>query len=98
MNRVLDYVIKLEAQWAGAVRIRAGLEEKVQALQECNSSLAARLEEQRRINSALVDKNESLERANILLGGDQGNGKAIKSRMNRLIREIDLCITQLKDR
>ncbi len=96
MSKALDYVLQVEAEWTRAIEIRSRLQREVQVLREENSRLKAGLERRAAAHRALMNKNKNLATANALLGGERADNREIKSRMNHLIREVGVCISQLK--
>ena len=48
-------------------------------------------------NRDLKQKNKDLEMLNEILGGKNGNKHRVKLSLNKLIRDIDLCIVHLKN-
>lgn len=68
-------------------RVNLELEAEIDALKRKNSQYKKEI-------SDWENENESLKLANSLLGSDQFK-KETKLKINALIREIDLCITQL---
>lgn len=63
--------------------------EEIEALKE-------KLKETRVENIKLKDDNERLKVANAMLG-DAEHRRLMKLRVNKLIKELDICITQIKN-
>lgn len=59
-------------------------------------ALKLKLKEARTENLTLKDHNERLKVANAMLG-DVEHRRLMKLRVNKLIKEIDVCMTQLKN-
>lgn len=84
------------------VKVKSALE-KVKVLQDENDTLKEKLAKSdlslsvlKNDFSDLVDQYNSLKTANSLLGSNK-NAREAKLKINALIKDIDLCISQLSD-
>lgn len=82
-------VRKLAAAYKSSIKENKALEEEIEALNNKISKLSS---------EALTMKsdNEQLKVANALLG-DESHRRLMKTRVNKLIKELDVCISQIKN-
>lgn len=96
MNQNESNFIKLEQKLYQLVGAYKDIKKEKETLQEEVEVLKQNLKASRTEVLKLKDNNERLKVANAMLG-DQEHRRLMKLRVNKLIKELDVCIAQVKN-
>ena len=96
MNCELSLLQTLEENVDELIKKYRELSLEKQKLENELQQIGEKLDKQAAIYKGLKDKNLNLSTANYILGGDDGNNKKVKNRLNLLIEEVDECIAIIK--
>lgn len=96
MNQSEENFIKLEKKLYQLVDAYQHIKKDKEALKEEVEVLKENLKSSRQEMLKLKDENEGLKVANALLG-DVEHRRLMKLRVNKLIKELDVCIAQVKN-
>lgn len=96
MNQNESNFIKLEQKLYQLVDAYRNIKKKNATLEEEIETLKQSLKESRTEVVKLKDENDRLKVANALLGNEE-HRRLMKLRVNKLIKELDVCIAQVKN-
>lgn len=96
MNQNESNFIKLEQKLYQLVDAYRNIKKKNATLEEEIETLKQSLKESRTEVMRLKDENDRLKVANALLGNEE-HRRLMKLRVNKLIKELDVCIAQVKN-
>lgn len=96
MNQNESNFIKLEQKLYQLVDAYRNIKKKNATLEEEIEILKQSLKESRTEVMKLKDENDRLKVANALLGNEE-HRRLMKLRVNKLIKELDVCIAQVKN-
>lgn len=96
MNQNESNFIKLEQKLYQLVGAYKDIKKEKESLQEEVEVLKQNLKSSRTEVLKLKDDNERLKVANAMLG-DEEHRRLMKLRVNKLIKELDVCIAQVKN-
>lgn len=96
MNQNESNFIKLEQKLYQLVDAYRNIKKKNATLEEEIETLKQSLKESRTEVMKLKDENDRLKVANALLGNEE-HRRLMKLRVNKLIKELDVCIAQVKN-
>ena len=96
MNKNESNFIKLEQKLYQLVGAYKDINKEKESLQEEVEVLKQNLKASRTEVLKLKDDNERLKVANAMLG-DEEHRRLMKLRVNKLIKELDVCISQVKN-
>lgn len=95
MSQSEDKFIKLEQKLRQLVEAYRDIKNVEEGLREEIEVLKESLKSSRQLELKLKDENDELKVANALLG-DKEHRRLMKLRVNKLIKELDVCIAQVK--
>ena len=96
MNQNESNFIKLEQKLYQLLDAYRNIKKKNATLEEEIETLKQSLKESRTEVMKLKDENDRLKVANALLGNEE-HRRLMKLRVNKLIKELDVCIAQVKN-
>jgi|SRR5690606_10366142 len=96
MNQSESNFIKLEQKLHQLVGAYTDIKKEKNSLKEEIEALKKSLKESRIESVRLKDENDRLKVANAMLGENE-HRRLMKLRVNRLIKELDLCMAQIKN-
>lgn len=96
MNQSDENFRKLETKLYQLVGALKDINKEKESLREEVEALKLSLKSSRQEVLSLKDENDRLKVANALLG-DEEHRRLMKLRVNKLIKELDVCITQVKN-
>lgn len=87
---------RLEKRILAVSRKYQSLNEKFQELSEEHKQLKQKYEEEQKRSRTLVEEQKNIKLYSALAGNPEHN-RLMKNHLNRLVKEIDLCIAQLQN-
>lgn len=96
MNQNESNFIKLEQKLYQLVDAYRNIKKEKESLEEEVEALKKNLKSSREDFLQLKDDNDRLKVANAMLG-DEEHRRLMKLRVNKLIKELDVCIAQVKN-
>lgn len=96
MNQSESNFIKLEQKLHQLLGAYKDIKKEKNSLKEEIEALKQNLKESRIETARLKDDNDRLKVANAMLG-DNEHRRLMKLRVNRLIKELDVCMAQIKN-
>lgn len=96
MNQSESNFIKLEQKLHQLLEAYKDIKKEKNSLKEEIGALKQNLKESRIETARLKDDNDRLKIANAMLGENE-HRRLMKLRVNRLIKELDLCMAQIKN-
>lgn len=96
MNQNESNFIKLEQKLYQLVEAYRNIKKEKESLEEEVEALKKNLKSSREEFLQLKDDNDRLKVANAMLG-DEEHRRLMKLRVNKLIKELDVCIAQVKN-
>ncbi|MFA7687910.1 MAG: hypothetical protein WCY25_08600 [Moheibacter sp.] len=96
MNQSESNFIKLEQKLHQLLEAYKAIKEEKSSLKEEIEALKQSLKESRIETARLKDDNDRLKVANAMLGENE-HRRLMKLRVNRLIKELDVCMAQIKN-
>lgn len=97
MNKIHHLVVALEQKMLLLKEKMDFFSQENASLKEINQTITTQNEELKREVEQWKQKYEALKLSNSILGSDE-NKTDTKIKINALIREIDMCISQLSDK
>lgn len=96
MNQSESNFIKLEQKLHQLLVAYKDIKKENNSLEQETEALKLSLKEARIESARLKDENERLKVANAMLGESE-HRRLMKLRVNRLIKELDVCMAQIKN-
>ena len=96
LNELEENFSQLEKKILVVSRKYKSLNEKFVELSEEHEALKQKYEEEHKTNRTLVEEQKNIKLYSALSGNPEHN-RLMKNHINRLVKEIDLCIAQLQN-
>ncbi|MGX1024075.1 FtsZ-binding cell division protein ZapB [Psychroflexus sp. MBR-150] len=96
MSHSLDVVKQIEQKVFKLIKNHQALSEDYSQIKLENENLKEDIKSLKKSLEVLKSENEQLKTANAILGSNEFK-RETKLKINRLIRDVDTCITQLSD-
>ena len=87
---------ELEKKITALYKSYQGLQEELQELNKDHEALRIKYDEEKRKNQVLAEEHKNIKLQSAIAGNPEHN-RLMKNHINRLVKEIDSCIAQIKN-